>query len=82
MAFTGTIAAGKTWTIDTSQRTIKDNLGVSQFDKLNVTSSWLDIQPGSNVIDFTASGMTATRSGVGAAASGPSATIQHSDTWM
>lgn len=84
MSFTGTIPAGETWVIDTPNRTIYNNdpTPVSKFEFLDVTSDWIELDPGTNIIDLDATGLDATRSAPGAAVEGPGITIQYYDTWM
>lgn len=48
-----TIPAGTWWTIDTVNRTIVDQNGVTQMDKLDFTvSEWWGLEPGTNTLIF------------------------------
>lgn len=71
-AMTGSIPNGGFWEIDTEKRTIYDNLGVNQIDKMNITSPWPELVDGFQ-------NLTVTATGTGAASA---MAIYWRDTWM
>jgi len=62
--FTGTIAAGKFWTIDFLNKTVKDEAGVSKYSALSFTASdWWELVPGPNAIRLTSSSLATPAAG-------------------
>jgi hypothetical protein len=60
MTINGTISAGAYYEIDTSARTMRDNLGVNRFSQLDFTSDWLELEPGENQVDISAASPSGT----------------------
>jgi phage-related protein len=50
----GVISEGSYIDVDIERRTIHDNAGVNRFDLLDMSSDWLELEPGENSIEFDA----------------------------
>jgi hypothetical protein len=53
-----TIPSGREWTADIAAGTLVDDLGVNQFNNLDVSSDWPEIPPGSSGINFSGTSAT------------------------
>lgn len=72
MLINGTITSGQVWEINTRTSTLVDQDGDNKFSALDVTSGWIELAPGINTIQVTATGL-----GVGSAFQ-----IFWNDTWI
>lgn len=54
LSFTGTIAAGSYYVVDTAARSVMLNGTANRYNTLDASSSWFDLAPGVNDISFDA----------------------------
>lgn len=54
LSISGTITAGTYYIIDTADRTVLLNGTASRYSELDASSTWLQLQPGSNTLQFRA----------------------------
>ncbi len=62
LKFEGTVATNEVLTIDILKRTIRDQDENNKFSILDVSSDWLELTPGENVLEITGTGITASAS--------------------
>ena len=60
MKINGQIPAGTYYEIDIANRTMRDAAGDNKFNQLDFTSDWMELEPGENQIEISATGTNGT----------------------